>query len=395
MKVLQVNIFGNLSTGKITTDIARTLEEQGEECMVAYARNEAPEDIRRLKIGSAADVYVHGVLTRITDRAGFYSTAATRKFLEDVKKLEPDIIHLHNLHGYYLNIRLLFEFLKEEQIPVVWTLHDCWSFTGHCCNFEAVGCDRWRTGCAHCPQKKSYPASYMLDRCKKNYAQKKALFTGVQNMTLAVPSYWLKGLLAQSYMAEYPVELIRNGIDTKIFSPTYGTWREHHGLAGKKIVLGVAGTWTPTKGLDDIVKLSKRLDNSWQVVAVGVSPKQKRALPPEVLGIERTYDSRELAEIYTAAHCLVNPTYDDNFPTVNLEALSCGTPVVMYRTGGGPEILNEQCGKVVEPGDVAALQREIEQLDIDSAACRGVAAQFDRVYCFQNYVDLYRKILGQ
>lgn len=393
MKVLQVNIFGNLSTGKIATDIARTLEEKGEECVVAYARNCVPPDIYGLKIGNQADVYVHGALTRLTDRAGFYSTAATRKFLEEIRIIKPDVIHLHNLHGYYLNIKLLFEFLKETNIPVVWTLHDCWSFTGHCCNFEAIGCERWKKGCFECPQKKSYPASYFLDQSERNYRQKRDLFTGIKNLTLVAPSNWLKSLLEYSYMAEYPVKLIRNGIDTEIFSPTYGKWKEMYQLRDKKIVLGVAGTWTKTKGLDDIIQLSKKLDDSYQVVVVGVSPEQKKSLPAEVLGIERTYDSRELAEIYTAAYCFVNPTYDDNFPTVNLEALACGTPVIMYQTGGGPEILDKRCGRVVPKGDITALQQEIEQLQIDTMACRNVANQFERSRCFQEYIALYKSIL--
>lgn len=395
MKVLQVNIFGNLSTGKIATDIARTLEEQGDECVVAYARNGVPPEIHGLKIGNQTDVYVHGALTRVTDRAGFYSTSATKKFLKRVRELKPDIIHLHNLHGYYLNVKLLFEFLKEAQIPVVWTLHDCWSFTGHCCNFEAVGCNRWQKGCFQCPQKRSYPASYVLEQSKKNYCEKKELFTGLENMTLVVPSDWLRGLLAQSYMAQYPVKLIRNGIDTRIFTPTYGTWKEKYNIGNKKIVLGVAGTWTPTKGLDDIVRLAKNLDSSYQVVVVGVSAEQKKRLPREIIGIERTYDNRELAEIYTAAYCFINPTYDDNFPTVNLEALACGTPVVMYRTGGGPEILDSRCGRVVERGNLAALQWEIENLKLDAADCRRTASVFDRTISFQKYIDLYHTVWKQ
>lgn len=393
MKVLQVNIFGNLSTGKIATDIARTLEEKGEECVVAYARNCVPPDICGLKIGDQADVYVHGALTRLTDRAGFYSTSATKKFLEEVRRMRPDVIHLHNLHGYYLNIKLLFEFLKETKIPVVWTLHDCWSFTGHCCNFEAIGCERWKSGCFQCPQKKNYPASYLLDQSERNYRQKKELFTGVENLTLVVPSNWLGALLKDSYMAEYPVKLIRNGIDTETFSPTYGKWKEMHRIKDKKIVLGVAGTWTKTKGLNDMIELSKKLDDSYQVVVVGVSPEQKKSLPAKVLGIERTYDSRELAEIYTAAYCFINPTYDDNFPTVNLEALACGTPVIMYQTGGGPEILDKYCGRVVPKGDISALWQEIEQVQIDPIACRKVAERFERSRCFQNYIALYESIL--
>lgn len=395
MKVLQINIFGNLSTGKIAVDLSRTLREQGHESVVAYARNTLASDVPGIRIGSTWDVCWHGALTRITDKVGFYSKKATTVLIEQIKEYDPDIIHLHNLHGYYINIELLFEFLRESEIPVVWTLHDCWAFTGHCAHFENVGCEKWKTGCYHCPQKRVYPASYVKDNSKWNFAHKKSLFTSVKRMVLVTPSRWLADLTKESFLDKYPIDVIQNGIDLTVFKPTIGNWRKQYGLEDKKVVLGVAGTWTPQKGLHDFIQLAKHLDDSYRIVVVGVSKKQKKALPSNVIGIERTYNSKELAEIYTEAQFFVNPTYEDNFPTVNLEALACGTPVITYNTGGSPECIEDGlCGKVIAQGDIAGIEAAIKTTVFDSKVCREYGQRYDRTKSFERYIRIYEALLS-
>ena len=394
MRVLQINSFGNIGTGKIVTDIAHTLYNDGHDCVVAYGRNELLNNVKGIRIGNSMSVYKHVVMTRITDKAGFYSKRATKELIKKIEAYHPDIIHLHNLHGYYINVELLFRYLAEKNIPVVWTLHDCWAFTGHCVHFEFVGCRKWLTHCCNCPCSKSYPSSILCDCSKKNFQKKKELFTGVSNMTLVTPSLWLNSLVENSFLSKYKVVTIHNGIDLSLFCPSpLSTWREKYQIGQRKIVLGVAATWAPWKGLEDFIKLSSALPDDYRIVVVGVSKKQQRELPDCMIGIERTHNAHELATIYSEAFCLVNPTYTDTFPTVNLEALACGTPVITYRTGGCPESINDSCGIVVEQGNIEELKDAILSINADQIACITQAQKFNREDCFRQYVNLYQQIL--
>ena len=349
MKILQINsVCGIRSTGRICTDLAEVLEQNGHECKIAYGRETIPEIYRTstVKIGSDIDIKIHALQSHIFDNAGFCSRTATNKFIEWVKNYNPDVIHLHNIHGYYINIEILFNYLAEANKPVIWTLHDCWAFTGHCAYYSYIKCDKWKKGCMNCPQKKRYPSSLVFDFSKKNWERKKNLFTSVKKMTLVTPSRWLANQVEQSFLSNYPIKVIPNGIDLNVFKPTPSNFRKAHNLEGKKIILGVASAWGPRKGLDDFVKLSKILDDNYKIILVGLTEKQKKELPKNILGITRTNNVRELIEIYTAAYVLFNPTYEDNYPTVNLEAQACGTPVVTYRTGGSIESV--PCQNIVE-----------------------------------------------
>ena len=389
MKVLHINTFGNLSTGRIASDICRTLRENGHEGMVAFSRNTIDKDIPHFQFGSKWSVYADGVMTRLTDRAGFYSSGPTKQLIRKIKEYDPDIIHLHNLHGYYVNIEMLFNYLKASGKPVVWTLHDCWPFTGHCTHFDYVGCQKWQTGCHDCPQKHEYPKSYLVDNSKWNWEKKRNLFTSLDKMVVVTPSHWLADLVQKSFLQKYPVEVIHNCVDMNVFKPTYGTWVKDHGLENKKIVLGVASKWSRRKGLVDLVKLSSMLPDEYKIVVVGVDDRQLKALPPKILGIKRTYNVKELAEIYTAAHVFVNPTYEDNFPTDNLEALACGTPVITYNTGGSPEVINEQTGKIVVSGNIEALLDVILTINFDSKECIKSMNSFNRIKSYLHYIELY------
>lgn len=356
MKVLMINsVCGIRSTGRICTDIAQELENHGHECKIAYGREIAPARFEKyaVRIGSNISANIHAGLSRIFDKSGFYSRRATRKFVNWVKEYNPDLIHLHNLHGYYLNIEVLFDYLKQANKPVVWTLHDCWAFTGHCPYFDMADCEKWKSGCERCPQKKQYPTSLVFDNSKNNYRRKKACFTGVADLTIVSPSQWLKDLVSKSFLNEYPVRVIANGVDTTAFEPTPGDFKSRYGLDGKIVILGVAGVWEERKGLNDFVRLAQFLDDRYRIVLVGLSDAQLAELPKNIIGVKRTNSVTELAEIYTAADVLFNPTYEDNYPTVNLEAQACGTPVITYATGGSGESVPSE--SVVSRGDLQAV----------------------------------------
>lgn len=381
-----------MSTGKIACDITKTLIEKGYDGSVAFARNSIQKNIPYYKIGNKYDVYFHVLMARITDRVGFYSKNATIKLLKYIDEEKPDIIHFHNLHGYYINIELLINYIRQNEIPVVYTLHDCWSFTGHCCNFEFIKCYKWKKQCINCPQLKEYPKVY-FDNSKNNYEKKKNLFTSIP-MTVVTPSIWLKNYVKESFLRNQKVITIRNGIDLNVFKPTYGTWVLENNLKNKKIILSVAGTWTKKKGLEDICKLSERLSDDYKIVMVGVNKKLEGKIPKKILTIQRTTNMQELAEIYTAAFCLINLTYEDNFPTVNLEALACGTPVIMYDTGGGIEIINKKNGCIVKKGNIEEVYQSIKNLNCSFEDCLKSGRYFDRKLVFDEYIELYQALLN-
>ncbi len=353
MKVLMINsVCGIRSTGRICTDIAEVLEKSGHECKIAYGREVVPEKYKKyaVRIGSNMGVKLHAGLSRIFDSAGFHSKHATKKFIKWVKQYNPDIIHLHNLHGYYLHLGILFKYLKSINKPIVWTLHDCWPFTGHCAYFDFVRCDKWEKQCVRCIRKRDYPSSLIFDKSKRNYRKKKKLMGDLKNLQIITPSQWLANLVKRSFLKEYDVKVIPNGIDLSVFKPTESDFRIKYGLGNKRVVLGVAGVWDERKGLADFLGLSKLLTDDYKIVLVGLTRRQINSLPTNVLGIEKTNNVRELAEIYSTADVLLNPTYEDNYPTTNLEAQACGTPVITYRTGGSVESVPVE--NVVEKGDI-------------------------------------------
>ena len=363
MKYLFINsTAGRGSTGRLAAEKCRELMGKGHECRLAYGREKVGCDhIPTIQIGTAWDYRLHAGMARLLDNQGFCSKAATRRFLEQVKQYDPDVIWLHNIHGYYLHMGLLFAYLKTCGKKIYWTLHDCWSFTGHCAYFDFAGCDRWKTGCHHCPQKNTYPKSLLLDRSRRNFEAKREIFTGVPNLTLITPSQWLADLVKESYLRDYPVEVVYNTIDRNVFKPTPGDFREKHGLESKHLILGVASVWEPRKGLRDFVALSQCLGDDYRIVLVGLPPEQIKQMPENILALPRTNSPRELAEIYSAADVFVNPTYEENYPTVNLEARACGTAVVCYDTGGSKETLG-QGDALVPKGDLEALTRQIKRI---------------------------------
>lgn len=392
MTILQCNTIVNSgSTGRIAENIGLVLQASGHESYLAYGREGQLSQLRTIKIGSQWDVYAHGAKTLLTDKHGFGSKQATRDFIKRVEEIQPDAIGLHNLHGYYINIELLFNYLKKTQIPVLWTFHDCWPFTGHCTYFDSVNCEKWITGCYACPKKEAYPKS-LVDGSKRNYLNKKKLFTSLKNLQIITPSNWLKNHVANSFLKDYEVSVIHNGIDLSVFRPAQETKKE-------KIILGVASTWDKRKGLENFYGLRSRLSDEWEIVLIGLSDKQIKQLPNGIRGIARTENIQELVMWYSKSFCYVNPTYQDNFPTTNIEALACGTPVVTYHTGGSPEAINEETGRVVEKGDINGLVKaiyELEKVDRDKlrTLCRKRAeSKFDQRNCYKEYLVLFNELI--
>lgn len=359
MKVFQINTCGNLSTGGLAVEIARGLIRRGDDSIVAYARNEIAQDVPCYKIGNQFDVLFHAVMTRLTDRTGFFSKNATCKLIDEIKGYNPDIIQLHNLHGYYLNIQMLFDFLKEYQKPVVWTLHDCWAFTGHCAYFDYVQCEKWKEECYKCPNRLQYPKSF-IDNASENYEKKKSLFTSVTNLTLVVPSVWLMERVEKSFLQSFPVKVVYNGIDLEQFNYEVKKmqFRQKNHIDDKIIILGVASVWSERKGLETFVQLSKRLPEPYRIVLVGLNAKQKKKLPPNIIGIERVESKKELAEIYADADIFLNPSKEETFGLTTIEALACGTYSIVLRDTACAEIAELNGGKVVD-GTIESIERAI------------------------------------
>lgn len=399
MKIVGINMVANGSTGTIMRQIAQKAREQGHEVQTfscpSFSIHE-PESYTPYPdhhyFGTPFEHAVHYILGLYTGRNGSYSFFATHQLIAQIKKFSPDIIHLHNLHNWCINFPMLFRYIKKNNIRTIWTLHDCWAFTGGCPYFEIAQCDKWKTGCHHCPQLGVYPES-RVDNSKGAYKQKRKWFTSVPDLTLVTPSCWLKRNVEQSFLKNCKIKMIYNGIDLSVFRPIPSNFREQYHCEDKKIVLGVSFCWGYRKGLDVFVELAKRLDPSYQIILVGTDTVTGQQLPENIISIHRTQNQRELAEIYTAADVFVNPTREEMFGLVNAEALACGTPVITFETGGSPEILDAACGSVVPKDDVDAMEQEILRIcqthPYTEEACIRRAACFDLDERFAEYIQLY------
>lgn len=391
MKVVQISTFSYKAAGNIMMNLHRAMMKNGIDSYVVWGRGRKAENDHEYFMDDSWGVKLHGVYTRITDKTGFASTLSTRKLLNWLDEIEPDIIHLHCIHGYFINISLLFTYIKEKNIKVIWTQHDCWAFTGHCAYFDACGCEKWKTGCHDCEQLTTYPASRLMDNSKWNWKTKKELFTGA-NVTVVTPCEWLSELVKISFLREYPIRVIYNGIDTNVFKPTKSYFKKKNEIEAKKMILGVASEWTERKGLRDFIELDEMLDKKeYVIVLVGVSKKQVENLPKDIIALNRTNNIKELVEIYSAADVYFNPTYEDNFPTTNLEATACGTPVITYDTGGSPESVDPRA--VVQKGNLNRVKDIIcSELQIFKPRLRDEMKVESMV---AEYIQLYRDVYGE
>ena len=390
MKVVQINATCGIgSTGKICVGISELLTSNGIENYILCSKSNGYP----LGISCANNKYTkfQALKSKILGNYGFNSKWETKKIISELERIQPDIVHLHNIHGHDCNLDMLFGYFKKKNTKLIWTFHDCWAFTGYCTYFDIVHCNKWQMECKKCPQKSEY--SFFFDRSKSLFKKKRKLFEGL-DLEIITPSQWLANLVKQSFLKDYPVKVINNGIDISIFKPTESNFKERYKIENKKLILGVAFDWGRRKGLDVFIELANRLPKDYQIILVGTDDEVDKLLPDNVISINRTQNQKELAAIYTASDVFVIPTREDNYPTVNMEAISCGTPVVTFNTGGSPEMVDESCGSVVDCDDIDALEREIVHICTDAYhfkdACIMMAKKFDQKQRFCEYLNLYK-----
>lgn len=401
MRIVQINGGAKGSTGKIMMGIAEVARAQGHEVMCASpittTNRDAGEDCGYYRIGTFNSRRLNVALARITGFNGCFAWFETYKLLKKIDEFKPDIIHLHNLHDSYINLPMLFSYIKKHNVPTVWTLHDCWAFTGQCPHFTIVKCDKWKVGCHNCPQYKEYPAS-LYDNTKKMWQLKKKWFTGVKNMTIVTPSEWLAGLARESYLKQYPIEVINNGIDLNVFKPTHSNFRKQYGIPGDKyIVLGVSFAWGYRKGLDCFVEMAEKLDERYQIVLVGTDDEIDKNLPQSIISIHRTQNQKELAEIYSVADVFAMPTREENYPTVNMEAIACGTPVVTFDTGGCAETVDTSTGIIVSVNEIDKLIEAIDvisQEQINPEVYKKKVRNYSQDLKYMEYLELYSHVIS-
>lgn len=387
--LLQINVTANWgSTGKIAESISLAAKKQGWKCFIAYGRIANPSDSQLIKVGGKWNTYLHFIGNRLLDWEGRCSTHATKQLIKEIDRIKPNVVQLHNIHDHFLNYRLLFEYLNQTDIKVVWTFHDCWAFTGHCYHFVQKNCMKWQTECGNCPQRNKFS-----DRSRENFNLKKSMFTANKNLTIVPCSEWMRDFVRQSFLRDKRIKVIHNGVDLNTFKVISGLKKSN----GKFHILAVSHVWLAYKGYYDIFKLREMLSDEYEITMVGLKENQLKELPVGIRGITRTQNVQQLVELYNEANVLINPTYADTFPTVNLEALACGTPVITYKTGGSPEAIDEKTGIVVEQGDVTALANAIMKLKanpLSSADCRKRAEEhFDKDKCFRKYLELYNELI--
>lgn len=394
-KVVAINAWSFGSTGNIMRGVINVAAENGYESVafVSERAKSAYKNVTVENINSRLGAKLAINLSKLTGLEGCFAIFSTLKLVRKIRKFNPDIIHLHNLHSGYINLPILTRFIKKSRIPVVWTLHDCWAFTGHCPHFAYEKCEKWKTGCFDCPRYRSYPKS-IFDNSKFMWKWKKKWFSNFPNLTIVTPSQWLCDLLSESYLKDYKRQVIYNGIDLEVFHPIESTFAKDNDLEDKKIVLGVSSVWSDRKGLDVFIELSKRLSDDYAIVLVGTDDNIDKTLPDRVISIHRTENAKKLAEIYSAADVFVNPTREDTFPTVNIEALACGAPVITFKTGGSPESLSKKCGIVVDCNNIDMMEEGIVRICTEKPyskdACVKRAQEYEKQQRFYDYIKLYK-----
>lgn len=400
--VLQINsVLNTGSTGRIVEQIGKFALSQAWESYIAYGRSSNLSVSNTIKIGSRLGFASHIILSRCMDKHGHGSIKATKELIEQIKAIKPDIVHLHNLHGYYINYEILFGYLSKSEVAVVWTLHDCWAFTGHCSYFSNIKCEKWKVICDKCPKRKNYPRSWFFDRSKKNFLDKKSIYSSISNLTIVPVSDWLGSLVKESILSNFPMRIINNGIDIDVFCPSSDiiATREKYGIKKKFMLLGVATSWSVGKGWDDYGSLNKILPENCIIVLVGLTKKQMEALPEGILGIIRTESVKELAELYSAADIVLNLSYQETFGMTTAEGFACGTPGIVYNSTASPELITPESGIIVDPGNINQLKDAIEVIlrkgkDYYASNCRKRAEDmYNSAKQYEKYFKLYEELI--
>ena len=422
VRIAHINAAASMSSGRMAAQLCRMIMQAGHKALLCHSHDHAPADVPSLRIGNQLDTWLHMGLARLTDRAGFFSRHATRKLIRELERYKPDLIHLHTLHGYYLHLPTLFDYLRRTDLPVVWTLYDCWAYTGHCAYYTAaqdapplearkrravqhtVGCDRWMGGCGQCVLKHAYPGSWFADQSARNWAEKRALFRGLGHMVLVTPSEWLRDEVRQSFLRDYPVYVLPSGLDTETFRACSDDDYMHdiirfYGLertGGRKLVLSVADIWDEHKGLEDLIRLAEMLGEEYCVAAVGVDEYQMAALQKtKVMGVKRPGNLNDLCALYTAADLYLSVSREESMGMTLLEALACGTQVLCYDATALPEIVTAEVGEAVPAGDLEQLAGSVRRLCTSpksAAACRARAEEYAADKRFAAYMRLYENM---
>ena len=395
MKILLINVsLGQGSTGRICSDLADVIESNGDEVKIAYGRNFSDDD-RGYKIGNKKDVLFHVLKTRFFDMHGLGSVRSTKKFIKWIDDYNPDIIHIHNIHGYYVNYKLLFNHFRNKKYKVICTMHDCWNFTGHCTYFSKNGCEKWITQCEKCKYMYEYPKSWVIDNCKNNFKSKIDAFNSIDIYYVTV-SKWLEQIVKKSRLKVERIKTIYNGIDMDVFHPVKSKCREKYNLTNRFVVLGVASTWTERKGLDTFIKLSKLLPLEYNIVLIGLSESQKKLLPPNIIAIDKIYNTQQLVEWYSTADLFFNSSVEETMGMTTLESLACGTPVLVFDKTAIPEVVSESCGVVINLCDSIHLNKVIVETDwskFTSDNCVRQASKFKKSLKYEEYYSLYKEIV--
>ena len=403
MKVIQINSSCGLgSTGKIVVSISKMLDENGVDNKVYYSGNHKSNFKNAEMINPKYDIRMHQILSRLLGDQGWHSSFYTRRLVKKISDEKPSIIHFHNLHGYYLNLKILFDGISRLNVPVIWTLHDCWAFTGHCTHYTACGCEKWKTECNECPLYKTYPYSLLLDRSNDLFKRKKYLYNKIHLLNITTVSNWLKGEVEKSaLLSEREVTVIPNAINIDLFQKGHKL-KSINGvdISNKFIILGVANNWGPNKGLQDLIKLSFMIGDDYKIVIVGLSEKQITVLPKSIIGIKRTDSIQDLINIYTTADILFNPSTEETFGMTSLEAMASGTPVIVYNSTACAELVSDAVGVVVKPHDLVAVLKSIEEMKASGiqryyTPCTDAANKYNEKYIYLKYLDLYKKVITE
>ena len=393
MKILLINsVCGRGSTGHIVTDLYARLKNKKHTVKVVFgvgiAANINQCDV--IKINSRLGYIIDNILSKLTDKTGFFSYFQTKKLLKFIDNFNPDIIHIHNIHGYYINIKLLFNYIATKNIKIVWTLHDCWAITGHCTHFSFINCNKWKKECYACPQQYRYPRSWFFDNSRNNFIKKKELFTSVKQMSIVTPSKWLAQVVSESFLNKYPITSIPNGIDTSLFKYSQSDFRENIGAENKIILLSVANIWYESKGIYDIYKIAEQLNDKYAYVVVGMNSTQKKLAPKNIIAIDKTNSIKELVDIYSSADVFINTSYEETMGMVTLEAISCGTPAIVYDKTAVPEIIDKSCGIVVQAGNIQEVISNINNaIQLGRNIVPNKALEYSKESQYDKYIRLY------
>lgn len=388
MKIVQLNaVCGVGSTGQIAFQISQLSVSNSIDNYVLYTSGVCNND-HCIKYSTRLQTKFNALLAKVFGNYGFNSYSSTYRLIRLLNKIKPDIIHLHNIHSHDFNLSIFFKYLKKTNVRVIWTFHDCWAFTGYCMHFDRLECDKWQSQCKDCPQRKKY--SLFTDKSQKLFKKKKELFTSISDMTIVSPSKWLADLTKHSFLSKYPIEVIYNGIDLDVFIPRESNFREKHTLENKKIVLGI-----PKGKFEYFLELNELLSYEYKLVLVGLKESDIEKMPSDILALPYTKDRIELAEIFTASDVYINTTLEDTFPTVNLESLACGTPVITFNTGGSPEAIDDKTGIVIPKRDIKAMYEAVTEIcngpDLSKACIERANRLYNKNDRFNEYLDLYLK----